>query len=239
MSSPDVLTNLARRHDCDKGTAHSYTRHYHKYFAPYRDRPINFLEIGIGGYGDPHAGGSSLKVWRDYFPLANIAALDFFDKSPHAADRITIFQGDQSDPGILHRMNEQCGPFDIILDDGSHENTHVIRSFEVLFPLLRPGGLYVIEDIQTAYWPGLGGAAPSDNDTSTSVGFFKSLVDGLNYKEIPRKGYVPTYYDENILSMTFAHNLIFIEKDSNQEESNLLRDFDFPAGFEHYSKPRG
>jgi hypothetical protein len=194
---------------------------------------------GSPRYGDPDAGGSSLKMWRDYFPLANIAALDFFDKSPHAADRIAIFQCDQSGPGILHCMNEQCGPFDIILDDGSHENAHVIRSFEVLFPLLRLGGLYVIEDIQTAYWPGLGGAAPSDNDTSTSVGLFKSMIDGLNYKETHRKGYAPNYFDDNILAMAFAHNLIFIEKDDNREESNLLREFAFPPGFERYSKRRG
>ena len=80
MPELGALAKLAIRHGSDKWGAHSYTKHYEAHFLPYREEVLNILEIGVGGYGDPTVGGASLKMWRDYFPLATVYALDIADK---------------------------------------------------------------------------------------------------------------------------------------------------------------
>ncbi|MCB8875654.1 class I SAM-dependent methyltransferase [Acidisoma silvae] len=222
MSATGPLTALAIRYKSDKWGGHSYTKHYETHFRDFRDREANLLEIGIGGYEDPHAGGNSLRMWQDYFVKARIFALDFFDKSPHATDRMKIYQGSQDDAALLRRMNAEAGGFDIVIDDGSHRSEHVIASFTTLFPLLKSGGIYVVEDTQTSYWPGFGGD-PHDRDAlTTSMGFFKSLVHGLNHAEI--NDYQPNYFDLHIESIHFYHNLVFIYKGDNSEPSNMAAD---------------
>ena len=65
-------------------------------------------------------------------------------KSPSAPIRVP---GDQNDPAILNEMATRHGPFDIIIDDGSHVGEHIITSFRALFPDLTANGLYAIEDL--------------------------------------------------------------------------------------------
>jgi hypothetical protein len=213
---------LATIYGSDKWGDHSYASHYARHFRHLRRKKITLLEIGIGGYDDPQRGGASLRMWRQYFPNAQIVGLDYFDKSPHAEKRIRIYRGDQSDENILRKIIADVGPPDIIIDDGSHVNQHVIKSFEVLFPLLSDEGIYVVEDTQTAYWPDFGGSSDDLLHAPTSMCFIKRLVDCLNYEEFIRPGYVPSYYDRNITSLHFYHNLVFIQKGPNQEGSNLI-----------------
>ena len=111
------------------------------------------------------------------------------------------------------------GAPDIIVDDGSHLNEHVIETFEVLFPLLKDGGIYVVEDTQTSYWPDYGGSSDDLKNANTLMNFFKTLVDGLNHAEFIKPGFDPHYYDKNIVSMHFYHNLIFVCKGRNDEPS--------------------
>jgi len=114
------------------------------------------------------------------------------------------------------------GSVDIIVDDGSHLNHHVIHTFEYLFPKLNDGGVYAIEDVQTSYWPDHGGDSHDLNKTTSMMAYFKALADGLNHKEYIRPGYQPTYFDQKITSIHFYHNLIFIYKGNNNEPSNLI-----------------
>jgi hypothetical protein len=90
----------------------------------------------------------------------------------------------------------------------------VITTFKILFPLLSLKGIYVIEDVQTSYWSefdGINWGGSSDLTASyTSMNFFKSLIDGLNYEEFTLDEYTPTYFDKHIVAMHFYHNLIFI-----------------------------
>jgi len=65
--------------------------------------------------------------------------------------------GAAGDTQFLDAMSRELGPFDIIIDDGSHMSHHIIASFNALFPHVRPGGIYVVEDLATAYWPTWGG----------------------------------------------------------------------------------
>lgn len=216
------LTRLARLYDTDKWGNHSYTPHYARHFGPMRRRRLNVLEIGVGGYDDPYVGGSSLRMWKSYFPRARIFSLDLYDKSPQEEPRIRIFQGSQADPDVLRRMADAIGPIDIVIDDGSHINAHVLTTFHALFPHVREGGFYVVEDTQTSYWAELGGASVRPALPETSMGFFQRLVDGLNYEEFEDEAYVPTTYDRQIVAMHFYHNLVFIEKGRNEEGSNVL-----------------
>jgi demethylmacrocin O-methyltransferase len=137
------------------------------------------LEIGVGGYADPAAGGESLRMWQEYFPNAVIYGIDIFDKKMHEHGPIRIRQGSQEDEEFLRAVAHEAGAFDIIIDDGSHLNSHVIKSFSVLFPLLSHNGIYAIEDVQTSYWPQFGGSSDELNSKHTSIGFFKGLVVAL------------------------------------------------------------
>jgi hypothetical protein len=212
------LDMLALLNVTDKNTVHRYTQHYARHLAPYRRKRVKLLEIGIGGYNaDPKLGGGSLRMWRTYFPKGRIYGLDIEDKSPHEERRIKIFRGSQADTDFLGEMVEKTGPLDIIIDDGSHRCDHVITSFEFLFPRMAERGVYVIEDVQTSYWKALGGSDDDPDRPDTTMGYFKRFIHGVNYEERPSWAAEPSFYDKNILGISFYHNLIIIEKGPNTE----------------------
>ena len=207
----------------DKNTGHQYTQHYARHFAAYRNKPVKLLEIGIGGfepdrgYSDPALGGGSMRMWRTYFPRGRIYGLDIFDKSPHNERRIKTFQGSQADTEFLRVVLEQTGSLDIIIDDGSHRCDHVITSFEYLFPQMSAQGVYAIEDVQTSYLEDYGGSDEDPDRSDTTMGYFKRFVHGVNYEERRSRTEPPTYFEKNILGISFYHNLIIIDKGPNAE----------------------
>lgn len=145
---PD-LTTIAMRYKSDKGLvdagahpAHKYTYIYDKYLSPIRDEKIRILEIGVFD-------GQSLRMWEDYFPNAEITAIDIDPRcAEFASERSRVFIGDGTDMDFIRReVFSQVGDmFDVIIDDGSHRNDHIIMSLENLFPHLKYGGYYFIED---------------------------------------------------------------------------------------------
>lgn len=219
----DNLIDLAIRYGTDKWNCHWYVRHYQRHFRHLRRKRLKLLEIGVGGYGSPRQGGASLRMWKEYFPHAMIYGIDIYDKKALEEDRIRIFQGSQDDPSFLGEVVGETGALDIVIDDGSHINEHVIKSFNFLFPHLSDESIYVVEDTQTSYWRNFGGSSTDLDNRDTTMGYFKSLIDGLNYEEFTRPGYVPTYFDTHITGMSFYHNLVFIFKGSNTEGSNLVK----------------
>lgn len=216
------LTILAKIFKTDKWGKHFYTPIYQKHFRPFRFKKINFMEIGVGGYEDPYSGGHSLRMWKAYFPFARIYSLDIYNKKPQEERRIKIYKGSQVDFNFLKSICDEVGEFDLIVDDGSHINEHVIESFKFLFPKLKNGGIYVVEDTQTSYWSNYGGTSDDLSARGTIYHFFKALIDGLNYQEFMISDYEKTYYDCTIISMHFYHNMIFIYKGVNEEPSNYL-----------------
>lgn len=128
----------------------SFLAVYENLFSPLREQPVALLEIGI------HHGGS-LLMWRDYFARGVIAGLD--QQAVRVDDdsgRIRIYQGDQQDTTLLDRLAAEAAPagFDIVIDDASHFGRLSRATFDHLFHRhLKPGGLYVIEDWGTGYWP--------------------------------------------------------------------------------------
>jgi demethylmacrocin O-methyltransferase len=206
---------LAQKFGTDKwGTKHRYTPHYEAALRHLRDSEFTLLEIGIGGYSRDGQGGASLRMWRDYFPRASIVGLDLHDKSFVTDDRIHVYQGDQSDPSVLHRIVAEHPDLKVVVDDGSHISEHVMATFGLLFPLLPQGGIYAIEDLQTSYWPEYGGEV-DPTATGTSMHMVKSLLDGLNHEEFRIEGYQPSYTDENVFALHAWHNLVIIEKGTN------------------------
>jgi hypothetical protein len=216
----DDLSALAVRFGSDKWGDHWYTANYEHYFAPMRQRRVKVLELGVGGYFMADQGGASLRMWKHYFPRGSVYGLDVFDKSPLDEPRLTTIKGEQADAELLHAIGHRHGPFDIVIDDGSHYSSDVIASFTVLFPYVRPGGLYVVEDLASSYWPGWGGSTEDLNNPATSVGFLKTLLDGLHHQEMVRTGeYTPSETERTVTAVHVHHNMAVVEKGLNTEQS--------------------
>jgi len=126
----------------DKGTVHSYIKEYDTLFSPYRNKNINFLEIGL-------AYGESLEMWYEYFSdKSKIYGVDVHttEIGPYLTDeRFDISIVDASSPLIKSYFTDV--KFDIIVDDGSHLLDHQITTFNLLKDHMNEGGIYVIEDV--------------------------------------------------------------------------------------------
>lgn len=124
---------------------------YEQYLDPYRGRAVTMLEIGVSQ-------GGSLQMWRHY--LGRRAAVVGFDIEPRVTELtepgIDVLVGDQSDPVFLKSLCDGYGPFDIVLDDGSHLPEHQIVSITHLWPHLAVGGVYLVEDLHSNYWAAYG-----------------------------------------------------------------------------------
>ena len=144
----DELTRLANRYGSDKGNRvfarHYYTRIYHQLLAHLRNRPITLLEIGL--QRDVNRDCPSLRMWRDYFPAARLIGFDIDDFSGLSLPNCRILQGDMSSRKDLSQLLA-LGPFDIVIDDGSHASAHQQIALAFLFPQVKPGGFYFIEDL--------------------------------------------------------------------------------------------
>jgi demethylmacrocin O-methyltransferase len=216
------LTEHGRACGTDKVTDHSYTEHYERHLQHLRDDRFTLLEIGIGGYFDPGEGGESLRMWRRYFQKAHIVGLDIVDKRFLTRPRMSIYVGDQTDAAVLTRIFDEHGPIRVVIDDGSHRPADIRETFRIIFPLLEDGGMYVIEDVQTSYWPTWGGSVDRD-DPGTTMALVKDLLDGLNWMEFLDAGYEPSYTDLNVRAVHAYHNLVFIQKGSNNEPTQRDR----------------
>jgi hypothetical protein len=162
---------------------HTYGYTYGKLFWSFKYKPIKLLEIGVGGDATD-LGGESLNAWQLYFPFAQIIGCDLYDKRRLARGRIKIYQLDQSSEDQLEVLRNSEKAFDIVIDDASHISAHQVLTFERLYPALREGGIYVIEDVQTSYWKDWGGASIADAAfDKTCVGYFLNLTKYINHSE--------------------------------------------------------
>ena len=150
-----------------------YPEIYETYLGKYQGSDFRMLEIGV------YKGGS-LDLWRRYFGAnATIFGIDINSDCANfanAPNQVRI--GSQADPVFLEKTIEEMGVPDVILDDGSHVAEHQLASFRYLWPQLKPGGLYIIEDLHTSYWPGSyqGGYRRA----GTAIELAKTLVDDMH-----------------------------------------------------------
>jgi len=215
----DPLSRIAIACGTDKWGAHRYTPDYHKMLAHRRHESLRLLEIGVGGYKGKNLGGRSLKMWAEYFPHAQVTGLDIHEKQLDLGPRVKIYQGSQDDPDLLHRLSRERGPFDIVIDDGSHVVNHVLASFETLFPLVAPDGIYAVEDVQTAFWPGYGGNPAGANTIVTRMG---NLIRAMHADEVIAMGGAPldTKWGDVVNGVHFFRNVILIQRGPNDYPSN-------------------
>jgi len=177
LNATSRLDMLGLKWGTDKNlTVHNYLRIYEKYFDSLKDKSINFLEIGF-------LAGGSARMWEEYFPQARLYFIDnHCDEITNGSclcPRSSLHIVDQADSEALKKFADTCGMFDIIIDDGGHTMQQQIVSFITLFPYVKSGGLYCIEDLHTSYWPKF--HTFISGKPMTTVQFLQRLIDDVNY----------------------------------------------------------
>jgi predicted O-methyltransferase YrrM len=203
------LSELAKQFKTDKGVGfHDYTEVYDTYLNSLKNEKLNFLEIGVFT-------GESLKMWEAYFKNGTIIGLDINpDCAKYAGDRRKVYIGSQVDDFILYKIQKENAPLSVIIDDGSHQWQHQIKTFNAAFPLLKPGGLYFIEDLHTSYTTNPEWAVGNE----TGVEFTKTFVDDVNlrgksfmgYQELAGKSL--TYNEHHMEYVHFYRSLCVVKK---------------------------
>ena len=158
----------------DKTTHHRYQVMYATFLLPFMQaRPQSkMLEIGLGCMMDTGP-GASVELWKRLFPMVELWEAEYYAncvekarKAGQLVEGVGIVTGDQGDKATLQEwVNRTGGNFDVIVDDGSHHNKHIKATFDELWPSLRPGGLYFMEDLQVGRDPPFAdGQAPSTSE---------------------------------------------------------------------------
>ncbi len=219
------MSNLDRigisTHTDKSSLIHNYCVKYEKYLPFNQYDKITILEIGV-------LNGESLKMWKEYFYNSKIIGIDInSDCDKYIEERISIEIGSQTDGDFLEKLHEDYGRFDMILDDGSHNNSDVIFTFEKLFPYLKSGGVYIVEDSCTSYWSKYDGEYLKKG---TMMEYFKGLTDDVSFRglEIPGDSLKAWYRKEDglidvskqiqpecrvdIESINFLNSIILITK---------------------------
>lgn len=185
---------------------HKWTHYfpiYEDHFARFVNRPMTFLEIGCGK-------GGSMQMWKRYLgPFAQIVGIDVNPQcKDYEEEQIAIRIGDQKDEKFLESVIAEFGAPDVVLDDGSHLMSDVVATFRYLYPRTAPDGLYLVEDLHTAYWEEYGGGLRREG---SFIELCKSLIDELN-ADLSR-GQVPvTPFGKSTLSMHFYDSVVAFER---------------------------
>jgi len=137
------LELLAELYGTDK-LQHGYLPYYEKWFSCLRDGPVNLLEIGVWK-------GGSLRMWEGYFPHGQINGIDNRQRWMFETDQIKTFKGEQQDAEFLTKVAKETGPLDIVIDGGCHTGLSHVATWKALWPHVKRGGWYVIEDLHTLF----------------------------------------------------------------------------------------
>lgn len=153
-----------------------YLPTYDRLFSPYRAQPVRLLEVGVQN-------GGSLEIWSKYFVQAQkligcdinpaCSALQYEDP------RVAIVVGDANTDAAEHQITSHAQQFDIVIDDGSHRSSDIIKTFVRYFPKVVDGGIFVAEDLHCSYWQEFEGGL---HDPYSSMSFFKLLADVVNHE---------------------------------------------------------
>ncbi|KAK7962550.1 uncharacterized protein PG986_003375 [Apiospora aurea] len=167
-SNAPTFHEIALKYGTDKVTTHQYWFMYDKHFPAIRNKKLKMLEIGLGcdmNYGP----GKSYYTWLEYFPNVDLYYMEYdgacAEKWSAETMGATIYAGDQADKVFLQKfIDETGGNFDIIIDDGGHRMNQQQVSLEVLWKIVKPGGMYFIEDLQTSFMDSYGGDGQGGKD---------------------------------------------------------------------------
>lgn len=154
----------------------SYLSVYDRILSPFRNDQVAILEIGIQN-------GGSLEVWSEYFKNANaIIGCDIDERCgnlKYGDSRISTIIGDIKSERVMEEIKNRSSLFDIIIDDGSHTSFDIIFTFCAYFHMLKPGGVFIVEDTHTLYMQEYGGGLFNGIG---ALKFFQTLTDIINYE---------------------------------------------------------
>jgi hypothetical protein len=176
---------------------------YERHFARFVNRPVRFVEIGCGE-------GGSLQLWKQYLgPHATIVGLDIRPEcAAFEEDQINIRIGDQADAAFLRAVVDEFGAPDVVLDDGGHVMAQIAASFRFLYPQVAHDGVYLVEDLHTAYWDEYGSGLHREG---SFLEHCKALVDELN-AEHTRGAVAETEFSRSTLSIHFYDSVVVFER---------------------------
>jgi|TARA_R110000868_G_scaffold31988_1_gene116823 hypothetical protein len=195
----DFLTH----NDKPAGKWSHYFPAYDRHFTSWKDKSITFLEIGT-------ASGGSMQLWRGFFgPKSRIISIDIMPKCKELEEPGTFVRiGDQSDIQFLESLVDEFGVPDIILDDGSHQQHHIIDTFNFFYPKMHKNAVYMVEDLHTSYWPEYNGGLKKPN---TFMEFTKDCLDKINARH-SRGALVPDYITMETSSISIYDSIVCFEK---------------------------
>ena len=181
-----------------------YFEIYERHLAPYRNRPVTLVEFGVWH-------GGSLQLWRSYLgPEARIVGVDVNPECARfSGEGIEVVIGDQANPATHRALRERYGGFDVAIDDGGHTMEQQATTFRETYPVLRDGGLYVVEDTHSSYHPQWGGGL---RRPGTFVEQAKTMIDQLHAWYGPVPGLEPDYVTQTAHGLHFYDSMVVIEK---------------------------
>ena len=179
---------------------------YHRYLNKFIGKEVHIVEVGI------YSGGS-LEMWKNYFgPGCHVYGVDIQEACRlYEEERTKIFIGDQADREFWKRFRQQVPNVDILIDDGGHLPEQQIVTLEEMLPHIRPGGVYICEDIGKI-------------GNSFSV-FVHQLADCLNAVNAVGATVKTTNWQRSIQSVHLYPYIVVIQKNDNpiNELSNVKR----------------
>ena len=186
---------------------------YERHFLRYVNRPVTLLEIGVFK-------GGSLEMFRNFLgPYSQIVGIDIDPTCKYyEQEQIQIRIGDQADTNFLGKICEEFGEFDIVLDDGSHLMRDIYASWTYLYSRINKNGIYMIEDLHTAYDESYGGGLKNPN---SFIEISKNLIDLLNADWIRELN--PTDFTKSTLSMHYYDSCLVFEKGQIKEKMALKK----------------
>ena len=176
---------------------------YQQHMARFRDQDVLMFEIGVSH-------GGSLRMWKRLLgPHARIVGIDIDPRAVGAAeDQVHVRIGSQSDARFLGDVVAEFGRPDIVLDDGSHRMEDINATFDVLYPLVPKNGVYMLEDLHTAYWDEYGGGL---GKPGSFIERSKALVDRLN-ADHARGAIAPDDFTATTRAICFYESFVVFEK---------------------------
>jgi hypothetical protein len=164
---------------------------------------VTFIEIGVSK-------GGSLQLWKRFLgPFAQIVGIDIDPTCKVVEEnQIAVRIGDQSDPAFLAKIIDEFGVPDVVLDDGSHMMSHISASFKLLYPKMSKNGVYMVEDLHTAYWSEYEGGL---HRASSFIEQSKALIDELN-ADHSRSAVPISEFSKTTMSMHFYDSVVVFER---------------------------
>jgi demethylmacrocin O-methyltransferase len=186
-----------------------------QYLLP-KTKVKKILEIGVGGHNIPFGGGQSLRALQFFYSNANILGLDIIDKSFLDSGRIKTIAGDQSDEIFLNKLGNEYGPFDLIIDDGSHFVSHQKKTFKNLFNYLNSEGVYICEDCSTSYLVS-GEGDPYLSEEKNMFTYFSKLTHAANVEFLIKEKFDLLNNFKTISKVLFFKGAVLIHKNLKKD----------------------